>query len=404
MGVSAGTLIVLLVLIFNSQMFSATASNPIGIKGLQEAFYAMLAVWATVSIALQIHNNQRVRKVDLFLYLLVILLSTYGAFMAAVQFGQPFWLGLLEERRMIALWVYFPLTTLLRRGWVDLRGFENIVIGIAILCGVLMIGVMAGAVPIINAINQSEISLRGERYGIGQAFVAVAILMLFARNRIATAHFRVASIGFLVGVLLVIVQTRQIILGTLVGLVFLLRGAHAAALVVVGMLAVLAMPYIFPDAFHIAETYTQLIQQAFSEEYLNESWRGLSIGVVLETLSRGEVMGHGALSPTWNDGFASVHGPFFFLSDIGLFGTAYRYGLIGLFGYVLYLVVQVRLLRDIRDQQARVLYTAIFVMVLIMAPLGAPLEYRGFLSGFLLGITYHIGSANNKRPASEVRR
>ncbi len=389
-AVSAGMLIVLVLMLFNSQMFSATASNPVGIKGAQEAFYAVLSVWATASVMMQFYRNQRVRKVDLILYLLVLLLSIYSAFMAAAWFDQPFLFGLMEERRILALWIYFPITTALRRGWIELRGLENLVIGIAILCSVLMIGVMVGVVPIINTISQSEISLRSERYGIGQTFVAVAILMLFARKGGAASHLRMVEIGFLVGVLLAIVQTRQIILGTAVGLVFLLRGARAALLAGIFMLVMIAIPFLFPQVMERLEIYTQLFQQAFSDEYLNDSWRGLAIGAVLETLSRGELLGHGALFPTWNDGFARVVGPFFFLADIGLFGTAYRYGLVGLMGYVVYMTVQVRLLNGIREPQARLLYTAIFIMMLTTALLGAPLEYRGYLAGLLLGISNHL--------------
>jgi hypothetical protein len=36
----------------------------------------------------------------------------------------------------------------------------------------------------------------------------------------------------------------------------------------------------------------------------------------------------GALSQQWNGGFSTLYNPYFFLSDVGIFGTYYRFGLL----------------------------------------------------------------------------
>lgn len=388
--------LVLLVVLLNSQIFSATSSNPIGIKGIQEIFYALLIVWATFSVSQQKCLNLQDRRLDVFLYLLVPILAFYGATIAWVTFGQPLLFGLLEERRLLALWVYFPITTAVRRGWVDLHKIENMAVGVSFVCCLLMISVRTDILPIINNVKQSEIALREERYGIGQGFVSIAILILFSRSRYIYSHFYFAGIIFLGSVLVAIVQTRQLIVGTAVGLLFLLRSIRAAAfagslIIITGLILL-----IFPSLATIAENLMLLTQHTFMEDNLDSSWRSIAIGIVYDSLLRGEIMGHGSLSPLWNNGFARIYGPFFFLADIGLSGTFYRYGLVGLLSYFVYLLVQISVLQRIKGSPSKSLYVAIFVMLLITAPLGAPLEYRGYVSGFLLAMTSQLKRSKGK--------
>lgn len=390
--INVGTYISLFFVLMNSQIFSATAANPLGIKGVQEGFYVILSIWAFISILSQIKTKGRIYKTDFFVFFIVALLSIYGSLMAKLLYDQPLVWGVLEERRIFALWIYFPLITALRRNWLNVNQLENMVIAVAVLCALLMVGVYAGVVPAINVLNHSEISLRGERYGTGQVFVTVAILLLLARQQISTLRSQVPTIIFLLAVLLIVVQSRQVILSLFIAIIFLIRPRKAILITGISVISVSFSLYLIPQAIEIIDLYVHLFLTAASDEYLTESWRGLSIAVVIDAVNSGSIYGNGSLSPLWNDGFARIHGPFFFLADIGVIGTLYRYGLVGVIAYVFYILLQARLLLNIDDNHKRVLYVSVFIMVIVVVPVAAPLEYRGFVAGFLLAMTSFLSS------------
>jgi len=384
------TVFVGLIILLNAQVFTKTAANPLGIKGAQEGFLALLILWAVAMLASQMIRMGGVRRLDLFVFLLIPAIVTYGDIMSKLTYGQPLGAGLMEERRVFSFWIYFPVMMALRSEWVDVPRLERLIVGGAIFCALLSVGVKIGVVPSINAIKSSEVALRGERVAVGQIFVAIAIPMIVARKNIASIPHALPSILFLTGVLLVVVQTRQILFGSFVATIYCLRGAKAAlAVVMIGIGVTLAL-VLAPQLQDLVSFYRELLAQAFSQEYLTESWRGLSMGTVFEALGRGEIWGHGSLSPTWNEGFSRTIGPFFFLADIGVFGTAFRYGLVALAFYIPYLAVQTILLRGIDDRMRRVLYGGLFLMVVVMMPVSAPLEHRGYLTGLILAITGYL--------------
>lgn len=390
------TVLVGLIVLLNTQTFTKTASNPLGIKGAQEGFLGLLILWAVAMLASQMIRMGGVRRLDLFVFLLVSAFTAYGAIMSKLTYGQPLSAGLMEERRMFSFWIYFPIMMALRSEWVDVPRLERLIVGGAIFCAFLSIGVKIGIVPSINVIKSSEVALRGERVAVGQIFVAIAIPMIVARKNLASIPHSLPSILFLTGVLLIVVQTRQILFGSFVATIYCLRGAKAALAVILGGIGITLALVLAPQLLDLVNAYRELLAQAFSQEYLTESWRGLSMATVFQALSHGEMWGHGALSPTWNEGFARVIGPFFFLADIGVFGTAFRYGLIALAFYGPYLVVQTILVRRIDDNMRRMLYGGLFLMVIVMMPVSAPLEYRGFLTGLILAITGFLAQQPSK--------
>ena len=62
------SLVIMLVLIGNAQIFSATSSNPFGINGAQEAFYVFLGLWAFKSIAQKTVNSGKVPRRSIHIY------------------------------------------------------------------------------------------------------------------------------------------------------------------------------------------------------------------------------------------------------------------------------------------------------------------------------------------------
>ncbi len=385
-----GALSFLLILV-NSQIFYGASTNPIGIDGVQEAFDLLLVLWGIGSIVIQQLKRGRIRKMDVYVLLLVLVPSIYGAIAAKFTYGQPIFYGLLEERRIFAVLIYFPVRTMFARNWVDMDGFHTIIVVTAAICAILSIGIILNIVPTLQEINRSEIALRSERVSVGAGWIAFAIPILVSSRASFLVKWKPLLLILLVGTLVAIIQSRQLILISAIATIFILRGPRALLMILSMILVATAAVTFIPFLNERVMVILQLFQEIGSNDYLSGSWRALSYNHVFESFS-GAPLGHGSLSNLWQDGFARVIGNYFFLADIGVVGTLFRYGLIGLLFYTLWFALQFQLLRAIPVRRYRVLYSALFLSILLSAPVGAPLEYRGFLAGLILGATAYLAS------------
>lgn len=389
-----------LIVLMNAQIFMGTAGNPLGIDGVQEVFYLVLIIWAFMSLWVQQRSKGRARRLDVFVLLLAVMPMLWGAILAQSTYGQPIVFGILEERRIFALLVYFPIRTMLERNWVSVSGLEKLVVGAGAICAIGSIGVTLGVVPTLQELRSSELTLRGDRVSIGAASIALGIPVLMARGAAKRSRHFPFLFPLMVGTLLVIVQSRQQILAALVATAYVLRGVRAAALVLLLGIGFYVALLIVPGLYDKLMLIVQLFVNIASSEYLMTSWRALSYAHSLQALQEGEIWGHGSLSPLWNGGFTTLIGPYFFLADIGVVGTLFRYGLFGVLLYAVYFVLQLRLILAIPDRRRRALYSALFLFVLVGSPVGAPLEYRGNIVGLILGVTGYLASRKDTRSES----
>ena len=303
-----------------------------------------------------------------------------------LTYGQPLIYGIFEERRILAVLIYFPIRDILDQKWISIGDFERYFVLIATICAILSIGILLKIIPALQAINTSEVAIRSERISIGSGWVALSIPYMISAQTPFIKHSRLLLLPLAIFTLLVIIQSRQLILMSLIATLFVVRGQRAAFLVTVmialSYVAMLSIPAI-NDHFMLI---IQLFSEATSNDYTTLSWRALSYAHVLEYWSN-EKWGHGSLSHFWRNGFERVIGVYFYLADIGIVGTLFRYGISGVLLYLIWGVLQFRLIRLISDRRKRNLMAALFLFILIGTPVAAPLEYRGYISGMLLGLT-----------------
>lgn len=380
-----------LLILLNSQILRGKSTNPLGIDGLQEILYLVLGIWAVCSLWLQQTSKGSVRSLDIYVLVLVLVPSLYGSMLAMLTYGQPPVYGILEERRIFAVLIYFPIRTMLDRKWVSMDDFEKYVVITAIICAILSIGILLRIIPTIQAINTSEIALRGERISIGSGWIALSIPFLMSSQAPFITRWRLLLLPLAIFTLLLIVQSRQLIVLSLIATLFVMRGPRAVLLltllITAAYIAILSIPALNERIMIII----QLFSEAVSNNYTTSSWRALSYAHVLESWSN-EKWGHGSLSPFWKSGFERAIGGFFYLADIGIVGTLFRYGIPGILLYIFWGVLQFRLIRSISDRRKRALMGALFLFTLMGMPVAAPLEYRGYISGMLLGLTGYLAS------------
>lgn len=386
---------------FNAQVFSDTAPNPIGIYGAQEIYYVLLALWAVISILRRQSHRSQSFATDIYVFLTPLAFTAYGAFAANLTFGQPLLLGILEERRVFALYIYFPIIDMLRAGWVRVERLESVILAVMAAASGLMAGVYFDLIEGWNEVRSSNIALRDERLSIGASFIAafLPLAMMTARGTGSVKRFTVLILGGFA--LIFIAESRQLLIGLLLALFWSLRlNKIIIYLLIAAVLALALSPLISSQI----DLYQQLFSQVGSSEYTQRSWRALGIAEVTSALQDGEVWGHGALLPAWNGGFQSVIGGFFYLADIGLFGTIYRYGLFGAFWYAMWLFLQTKSIFGLPAGPRRHTYSGVFIFLLVLLPIAAPLEFRGFLAAPLLAITTFLASEFRTARSDQKRR
>ena len=389
-NLSSTTVLSFVIIVLNAQLFADTAANPMGIRGLQEGFYLILIIWSVLAIWTQQLNQGAVPKLDLLVLAMVVIPMLYGAVAANLVYGQPITFGLIEERRILAGLIYFPVATMLRRGWIDFERLQSMIAGSAAICALTAIGVAVDIIPALKETRTSEVFLRGEHIVVGANMIALAIPLLVARGKGHRSRLTLLLIGILVSALLFVVQSRQIMIGALIATVFVLRGARAMFVVSAAVAAFYLALLLVPAVRDTIELLFTLFAEITTNQYLTESWRGLAYNHVFQTFSAGEIWGHGALSPMWNEGFSREIGAYFFLADIGIAGSVFRYGLFGALLYAIYFIVQFRLIRQIPKKDYRTLLTGLVVLTIVTLPVAAPLEFRGFIAGLILAVSGHL--------------
>jgi hypothetical protein len=378
---------IFLLIFLNAGIFSATSSNPLGIKGASEFLELLFVSFSFGYLVTQIYSKGTVSKIDLTVFALIFTAFFYSALAAHLRFGQPIIYGLIEERRLLNVLVYFPIAWGIRRGVVSTDQIISWIIGFALLCGVLSILVVLGVIAPLSVIEVSANALREERYGIGSAYIALASLLLLSKVVYYKRRVLFFQLLFLVLVLLAVVQTRQIVIAVMVSSIFLLGMTRFAIWSTIAAVVFAALATSTDMVSSLILKYQALFFQLGSEEYLEASARALTINSIVNQIMNGAWMGSGALSSLWKNGFARIYGESFYLTDVGFLGSLYKFGVLAVALYGIYFSLQYKLLRNAKDHPYHRLLMAVWVYLLVILPVAATLEYRGSISGLLLAVS-----------------
>lgn len=401
--------VLLLILGFNSQIFAATASNALGVKGFQEFFLFALLIYSSGVVATTLlRTGGHIHRLDIAVYALVIGMWSYSSIAAYFRFGQPIYYGLIEERRVLAFLIYFPIAQLLRKHSLGLQDVMIAITWIAWIAMLLSAGVKWQIVPSLQEMEFGAGALRQDRYGIGHHYLAIATLwIIFLSYRSPPSATNVLSVVLFLATLILITQTRQVLIAmAIAAAVMIARPSFRSVVVGVIALAVASAAYFWTVQLNpeIGEKYAELFAQAVSREYLDTSVRALGYDIVVGELASGFWAGSGSLSQLWRDGFARVYGDFFFLTDLGFGGSLYKFGLIAVVWYLTYFYLQLSWLGRSRHAFEHRFLIGWFVYLIVALPVAAPVEYRGFLAGLLLAVSAFGTKPNTMHSTSTVYR
>ena len=164
-------------------------------------------------------------------------------------------------------------------------------------------------------------------------------------------------------------QTRQLIVLCLAFTLFCLR---AKAIVWAASLCVLLSPlYFYPSLLEVLGLNVDFYSQSMTN--VEDGARPITIAAIMRHLDLVNWLPSGSLSLMWRDGFIPYFGEHFFLSDVGIVGTLFRFGFLTFLIIPLTLLVYQRIAKNI-DRDLSFIY-AVMLAYFVIWPLNGLMEY-----------------------------
>ena len=376
--------LLLFVLLYIDSRAWFTKGNFVDPTGGQEAFLAILVLFFLFAVLPKVLLKQKIDVNGLFVLVViafVLLVSPIGAWLT---YGQPIYAGMIEERRVLSFLIFFPVFVAIRSKLVTSRTVLSYVTVSAVLCLLNAAAYYSKASAIEVAQNfTSEAEARADRAPIGTGFVLIGTCYVLSRYvERPKLRWALLWLAFVFDVI-VFDQGRQTIIAVAIASILLMWGQgkalrHAAVTCMVGLAAIL--PFTWKSVLAMWEKYIFLFT-------LLSNAHNLRVDTIHSVMNTNLLVPHGALWAQWNEGFANIFGPNFFLADIGIFGELFRYGavllcvlLLGFYGYIYHLI------RSLHWNVITRACTAFFLITMIIHVFQPVVEHGGFDVGIILAV------------------
>lgn len=368
--------LVTLLLVLHFSVLGDSTHNPIGLKFLNEAYLAVCLGLALLLILASTDESAREFRVLMYYaFYSVAIFTVLPAIFAYHTYGQPIVYGLIEERRILFAFGFVPLLLLAKR--ISIRQFEHSLIYAALVAVTLSWLFKFGLVPDLR--EEQTAWDRPDRSSIGPfllCFTYFYCIQVWAKGkspingeqRRKTFYLIIAALILLT--LVFATQTRQLIVLCLAFTLFCLR---AKAIIWAAALCLLMSPFFFyPSLLEVLGLNTEFYASNF-EHGVEDNVRSNTIASIFNHLALVNWLPSGSLSLMWQDGFIPYFGEHFFLSDVGIIGTLFRFGFLSFILVPLTLYVYQRIARNIH---ADMTFTyAVILAFMVIWPLNALLEY-----------------------------
>jgi hypothetical protein len=290
-------------------------------------------------------------------------------------FGQPITYGLIEERRILFTFGFVPLLLLAKH--ISTRQFEHAFIYAALIAVVLSWCFKFGLVPDLREEQTSWD--RPDRSSIGPFLICFAYfycIQVWAKGKSPiNGEQRQRKLYLILAAVLLLTlvfatQTRQLIVLCLAFTLFSLR---AKAIIWAASLCVLLSPlFFYPELLEILGLNVEFYESSLDGD-VEDGVRPHTIASVFSHLNLVNWLPSGSLSLMWQDGFIPYFGEHFFLSDIGIIGTLFRFGFLTFLLVPLTLFVYHRIARSINSEME---FTyAVMLAFFVIWPLNGLFEY-----------------------------
>ncbi|MCO7544255.1 hypothetical protein [Stutzerimonas nitrititolerans] len=367
----------LLVLTFalHFSVFGESPHNPYGITMVNELYLAIcLCLTAFLILAMADEASREIRILLYYCLYSTVVFLVLPAVFAYFTYGQPIVYGLIEERRILFCLGFVPLLLLSKR--VSTLQFERALIYAALVAAFLSWCFKFGVIPDLRDEVRSDD--RPDRSSIGPFLICFGYFYCIQiwskgkspindakRNR--NLYLVIAALLLLT--LVFATQTRQLIVLCLAFTLFCLR---AKAVIWAASLCVLLSPfYLYPSLLEMLGLNIEFYDNAL--DGIEDGVRSTTVSMIFDHLNLVNWLPSGSLSLMWQDGFIPYFGEHFFLSDVGIIGTLFRFGFLTFLIVPLSLLVYRNIARNIGTDM-QFLYSVMLALFVIW-PLNGLFEY-----------------------------
>ncbi|MBE7374603.1 hypothetical protein [Pseudomonas lopnurensis] len=368
--------LLILAVVLHFSVFGESPHNPYGIKGVNELYLAICIVFTILLLLASAEEAPREFRVLMYysLYSVVVLLVMPAVF-AYFTYGQPIVYGLIEERRVLFCLGFAPLLFLGKR--VSTLQFERGLLYAALIAAFLSWCFKFGVIPDLRPEVRSDD--RPDRSSIGPYLICFGyfyciqiwskgISPINGAKRSRNLYLIIAAVLLLT--LVFATQTRQLIVLCLAFTLFCLR---AKAIIWAASLSILLSPfYFYPSLLEVlgfnAEFYDSTLETG-----IEDGARPHTIAAIFMHLDQVNWLPSGSLSLMWQDGFIPYFGEHFFLSDVGIIGTLFRFGFLTFAIIPMTLFVYHRIARNITPDMTFIY--SVMLAFFVIWPLNGLLEY-----------------------------
>lgn len=366
-----------LTVILHFSVFGDSTHNPIGFKFLNEAYLAVcLGLSFLLVLASAEGASRELRVLMYYAVYSVIVFTVLPAIFAHYTYGQPIVYGLIEERRILFTFGFVPLLLLAKN--ISTLQFERSIIYAALIAVVLSWCFKFGLVPDLR--KEQTAWDRPDRSSIGPFLICFAYfycIQIWSNGKSPiNGDTRQRSIYMVIAAVLLLTlvfatQTRQLIVLCLAFTLFCLRGK---AIIWALSLCVLLSPFfLYPPLLEMFGMNLEFYQSNL-EGGIEDGVRPHTIASVFNHLDLVNWLPSGSLSLMWQDGFIPYFGEHFFLSDIGIIGTLFRFGFLTFLLVPLSLYVYQHIARNINPQMG---FTyCVMLAFFVIWPLNGLFEYN----------------------------
>ncbi|WP_434456204.1 hypothetical protein JQR85_11370 [Stutzerimonas urumqiensis] len=332
--------ILVLTIALHFSVFGESPHNPYGLTGINEAYLAMCILFVFLLVLGQTDEAPREFRLLIYycaysIFVFVLLPAVFSRF----TYGQPIFYGIVEERRVMFCLGFAPLLFLSKR--LTTLQFERAFLYAALMAAFLSWCFKFGVIPDLREEVRSDD--RPDRSSIGPLLLCLAYfycIQVWSKGASPidgdkrSKNFYLIIAAILLLTLVFATQTRQLIVLCLCFTLFCLR---AKAVIWAAALCVLLSPfYFYPSLLEVLGFNADFYGETLDGD-IEEGVRSQTIRLIFGHLDMVNWLPSGSLSLMWQDGFVPYFGEHFFLSDVGLFGTLFR------FGFLAFLIVPITL-------------------------------------------------------------
>ena len=355
---------------------------------LQEAYLLVLIIFTLVYFSRKTMLSEGVVAEEVFIILLVFFLMLVPSFFAYFSFEQPFYFGLIEERRALSYLVFFPIYFALRNENISPIWIVNVILAVCLINLVNSVWFFLNirAEYVIETIN--SMNARFDRAIIGAYYMFFAYFYLLwdwvKKNRKLNLLFLFVILFYFI----LLVQSKQMIGVLLLVTAFVMVGHLKKSMwLLTTSSTLLLLIYWLVDLGDFIEKYQVVINAVIGG---GESIRSKTATLIINDLSETMfILGKGSLSLLWNDGFHSIFGEHFYLSDVGLLGMYYKLGVLAIpltviyYGFFMHCYFRLGKLRLHVIPLAAVTFVLCSMVLNALVPV---IEYNGYNMSVILAL------------------